>query len=154
MGLVHNQLYRSNDFSRIDFLEYARDLIDNLIISHNNPSINVKLDINSFRFDLNTAVPLGLIINELVTNSFKHAFPEGEKGYIQVSLEKTGRNFILTIKDNGAGFQPDAVMDKNTSMGLDLIKTLIRQIRGRLNVKSTPAQGTVFHVSFPETASI
>ncbi len=154
MGLVHNQLYRSNDFSRIDFLEYAEDLIDNLIISHNNPSINVKLDVNSFRFDLNTAVPLGLIINELVTNSFKHAFPAGEKGYIQVNLEKNGKYFLLTIKDNGAGFEPDAVMNKSTSMGLDLIKTLIRQIRGRLDVESNPAQGTVFQVIFPESASI
>jgi two-component sensor histidine kinase len=154
MGLVHNQLYRSNDFSEIDFLEYAKDLIDNLIISHNNPSIKVNLDVNSFRFDLNTAVPLGLIINELVTNSFKHAFPKGGKGYIQVNLEKNGEYFILTIKDNGTGFQPDEVMNRSTSMGLDLIKTLIRQIRGRLDVKSDPAQGTVSQVIFPGSASI
>jgi len=150
MGLVHNQLYRSNNFSQIDIADYSRDLVDNLIISHEKPDVNVDLKVKPYHFDLNAAVPLGLIINELVTNSFKHGFPSGRKGSIKVTLEKSGGNFELSVFDNGAGFEPKKVLKTNNSLGLNLINTLARQIRGRFEIESTPDNGAEITVTFPE----
>ncbi len=154
MGLVHNQLYRSKNLSKIEFADYARDLIDNLMISYNKPSVSVNLDIKPYQFDLNTAVPLGLIINELVTNSFKHAFPDDQRGQIQVNLENNTENFILSVKDNGIGFHPEAVLETNTPMGLNLVKTLTGQIRGHLEMESTPGRGTTFTLILPDSSHV
>jgi PAS domain S-box-containing protein len=150
MALIHEKLYRSTDLKNIDFGEYIRTFATELYHSIvADPSL-IKLNLNaeSVMLDINTSIPLGLIVNELITNSLKHAFPEGTKGEINVDFGHDNGTFVLSVADNGKGFPEDMDFRKTDSLGLQLVNSLTEQIDGILELDKT--QGTQFKVIFKE----
>jgi len=149
MAMIHESLYRSDRLSGVDFPAYVQTLARTLIDSHEtSPSrIKLRLDVEPVSFDLKTAVPLGLIINELVSNALKHGFPRDREGMIAVELHRRGEDgFHLSIRDDGIGLPPDLELGRLDSMGLCLVEMLIGQIDGRLRLGTAP--GANFEITF------
>jgi two-component sensor histidine kinase len=145
MSAVHEHIYRSNIFSRVQVKEYLRTLIDNLRAG-SNPDVSVVEDLEDLAVDKDAATPLGLIVNEVVSNAFKHAFPDGRKGAVTISLkaEADGRG-RLTVRDDGIGFDPDAPAK---GIGRRLIGALTSQLKGEASQTSGP-NGSEFTLTFP-----
>jgi len=148
MALIHERLYQSTDLARIDFTDYVRSLTRHLISSYGLKAEAIKMNINiqDILLDINTAIPCGLIINELVTNSLKHAFPDGKKGEIKIAIHLVNKNEIeLIVSDDGVGL-PEEVDFRNTeSLGLHLVTILAEdQLHGDIKLNRT--KGTTFHL--------
>ena len=148
MALIHERLYQSKDFARVDFNEYVRSLAGSLFSAYTVSSGDIQLhvDIKDVFVDINTAIPCGLIINELVSNSLKHAFPDGKKGQINITMHPLNKNEAeLTFSDNGVGL-PENVDFRNTeSLGLHLVTILAEdQLHG--NIKLDRKEGTKFQM--------
>ncbi|MEN6574676.1 histidine kinase dimerization/phosphoacceptor domain -containing protein [Methanobacterium aggregans] len=150
MAIVHEELYRSPNLTNINFKEYLERLLSNLFYSYgiNGEIIEPKFDLEESNISIDTAIPCGLIINELVTNSLKYAFPKGRKGKIEVSLKSNGGAYILKIADNGTGL-PEGIEPENAeTLGLQLVNSLVRQIEGSMELIRN--NGTEFKISFSE----
>jgi PAS domain S-box-containing protein len=149
MALIHDNLYKSEDLSSIQFKEYVQTLISQLFATHSELSKNIKLvtDIFDVTFNMETAIPLGLIISEIVTNSLKHAFPDS-KGKISISLHTKGEETELIVKDNGVGVPKDFDIKKPEKLGLQLLNTLVEQLEG--TIKLDRNHGTEFKITFKE----
>jgi PAS domain S-box-containing protein len=149
MALVHQKLYQSKDFSQIDFSEYLKQLSDHLLNVFKDHSNNVELEINSkcFNLSIDLAIPCGLIINELISNSLKYAFLETRGGKITVDLNCDGENkYSIIVSDNGIGF-PECINYKDTkSLGLQLVNTLVGQLDGTITMENHI--GTTFRILF------
>lgn len=155
MALVHEKLYQSKDLANIDFAGYIQSLAVNLFRSYgaNQNGIIPKIRVDNVSLGIDTAIPCGLIINELVSNSLKYAFPNGRKGEIWIELyaENTGNEskYTLIVGDNGTGL-PEGMDFRNTeSLGLQLVNTLVSQIGGTIELNSDAA-GTEFRIKFKE----
>ena len=150
MAMIHERLYQSTDLKNIDFGEYIRSLTTDLYHSMvSDPSqVELDLDLEDVGIDINTVVPLGLIVNELVTNSMKYAFPPGESGLIKVELCRANENIVLRVSDNGVGFPANVDYKNTNSLGLQLVNNLIIQIDGELELDKS--QGTTFTLRFKE----
>jgi two-component sensor histidine kinase len=152
MSLVHEKLYQSNNFTRIDFEEYIRELTNGLFRSYgvDKDKISLTIDIENISFLINSAIPCGLIINELVTNSLKHAFPDGMKGEIKIILHSADENMIeLVVSDNGIGIHEDIDFKTTKSLGLHLVTILAEnQLHGDINLDRS--KGTKFKIKFKE----
>ena len=149
MALVHEKLYQSRDLSRIDFREYIGNLVTHLCKSYAREAgdLALNLDLEQIYLDIGKAIPCGLIINELVTNVMKHAFPDGKKGELQVGFYRDKDNSLtLTVSDNGIGLPEEFDPHKAQSMGLRLVVTLTHQLDGELKVMR--GKGTNFKISF------
>lgn len=149
MALIHDMLYQSNDFAEIDFSQYIEKLITYLkkIYLTDNDNVKILTDLEKVFLDLNTSVPCGLILNELVTNSLKHAFPSGQKGEINIILKKNKGNKIqISVSDNGVGFPDDYDFENPRSLGLTLVKDLVRQLDGQIEYSGE--SGTSLLISF------
>lgn len=157
MALLHEKLYQSKDLASIEFGDYIRKLVFGLFHSYavSSDSIILKINAENIFLDINTAIPCGLIINELVSNSLKHAFPEGkawnEKGYtkgqIYIKLTSHKKNkFTLIIRDNGVGFPEDLDFRNTETLGLQLANTLVEQLEG--SIKLLRKDGTSFKIEF------
>ncbi|MEB2782929.1 sensor histidine kinase [Algoriphagus sp. C2-6-M1] len=133
MGILHQKLYQSEHLAFIEMKNYFENLCINILDSYNESNrITVKIEMPELEFDVDTAVPLGLIVNELLTNALKYAFPKGEKGIIELSLKYVNEdNFQLKISDNGIGKTLDT-QAKGTGFGTQLVDLLTRQIDGKL----------------------
>ncbi len=150
MALVHERLYRSGTFMGIGLAEYLADLIDRIRSSHGNGRVTVEVSSGPVFVNLDTAIPLGLIVNELVTNAFKHAFPGDTEGSVQVmARSSSGYECVLTVADNGRGMISPPDGTTGSSLGLYLVSILVEQINGRIQVTSDG--GTRFEVAFPLT---
>jgi PAS domain S-box-containing protein len=139
MALVHEMLYRSETPAKIDFKTYLRQITEHLMSSHGADKRRITLasTIAPVSLGLDTAIPCGLIINELVTNSLKHAFPGGRAGEIAVELRVLPENgYSLGVRDNGVGLPAELRIEENRSLGLRLVRMLTEQIRGSLHVSS------------------
>lgn len=151
MALIHERLYRTDSMRRIDFDDYIHTLATDLFHTYRlGPGINLTLDLEPVKLDVNSAIPLGLIVNELVTNSLKYAFPEG-MGELSIkfrSLNK-GDEFELVISDNGVGFPSDLDFRKVDSLGLQLVSNLTSQLNGTIDLENT--HGTRFTIRFKES---
>jgi len=150
MALIHEKLYQSKDLARIDFAEYIESLINMLMQSYRSAG-NIKLSSNITKafLDIDTAIPVGLMLNELVSNSLKHAFPEGKEGTISISLSpEGGKNFKLTVSDNGIGIPDGLNIETSNSLGLRLVRILTRQIGG--NLEFNTAGCTEFTIRFED----
>ncbi len=149
MAKVHERLYQSKDLSSIQFAEYGMSLLNDLFSSHRaSPGIRLKVDIEDLSFNMETAIPCGLIINELVSNSLKYAFPNGE-GEIYVNLVNYDENkFLLTIRDNGIGLPEDLDFKNTESLGFRLINNLTLQLEGEIELDRS--NGTKFTIVFEE----
>jgi two-component sensor histidine kinase len=153
MSLIHEQLYKSKDLARIDFSRYIRELTDNLKRSYGMTSslVEFNIDVGRVSLGIDMAIPCGLIINELVSNSLKHAFPGGREGEISISLQGRATslpNFVLTVSDNGIGFPKDLDFRNTESLGLQLVTVLVNQIGGTIELNRD--SGTEFKITFKE----
>ena len=145
MSLIHEQLYGKTDLAKINAKDYIEEIIQELIRSYKaSDKIKVKCDLEELYYDLNVSVPFGLILNELIANSLKYAFPDG-KGEILISLKKNNSGVVLSIEDNGCGFNLNEISED--SLGLELVKTLTDQINGKFTIDSS-GKGTSCELSF------
>lgn len=153
MSLIHQRLYKTNDITRINMREYIKELADFLATSYGYGPDNFTLELNTEEewVDIDKALPLGLILNELLTNAFKYAFTGIEHPTLKINFKKAGGNFTLEIKDNGKGIKPGEWDDKrNTSFGRQLVKALCNQLRAKEQLEV--AGGTSFTFIIPEAA--
>ena len=152
MSLVHEKLYRSKDLTQIDFNDYIRDLIKGLFQSYgaNKGNIALSIHVKTISLGIDFAIPCGLIINELVTNSLKHAFPDCRKGEIRIILRSIDENMIeLIVGDNGIGMPEDLDFKKTKTLGLHLVTMLAEnQLHGDINLNRS--KGTEFIIKFKE----
>lgn len=149
MALIHEMLYRSGNFSSIDYSEYLEKLLSGLIGSFKGSQHNIHftIDAKEIFLDIDTAVPLGLIINEIVTNSLKYAF-EDDNGEIYIKISPSGNKFNFQIGDNGVGIPKDFDMNRSNSLGMLLIHNLVRQLNGNIKMDDTkPGTHFVFDVN-------
>jgi two-component sensor histidine kinase len=145
IALIHEKLYQSQDYANIPFSAYARALAENVFHATNASSQNVLLDleIQDCAIAVDKAIPCGLILNELISNARRHGFCDGRSGKIRVELEKAeGHSLRLTVRDNGMGFPSGFDVAKGGSLGLQLVRMLVRQIDAKLNVETE--NGTCF----------
>ncbi len=151
IALVHEKLYRSKDLVRIDFSDYVQDIVTNLfhLYGKDPATISLELDIDKLSMHVNTAIPCGIIINELVSNALKYAFPGDLNGRICIRLrEDQDRRYVLTVSDNGVGFPKDLDFRNTETLGLQLVMTLTSQLGGTIQLND--GEGTTFAVRFPE----
>lgn len=149
MALIHTMLYQSTDLKCINFGDYITKLTQELFNTYvTRDNIHLNLDVGDVPLDINTAVPLGLIVNELVSNSLKHAFPHGEEGEITVKFHKNENNYTFQVADTGRGFPEDLNFKKTNSLGMRLVNTLTDQVDGKIELNST--RGTCFTIKFTE----
>lgn len=148
MALIHEELYRSADLAHINFFPYVQKLLAKLFASYGISTARIKLlfDIDNALININQAIPCGLIINELVTNSLKHAFPADKSGMITIAFKKYKNFKRLIIKDNGIGFPKDKKLNSSDSLGLQIVRDLVRQLDG--SVKLNKKSGTEFIIRF------
>ncbi len=131
MALVHDILYRSENLAAVDFAEYTRSLGQQLVRAYSLPlgSVRLRTHLEQIPLTIDLAVPCGLILNELITNALKHAFPDGRDGEIRLALHRTADGVCcLQVADNGVGVAPGAAVKSPESLGLRLVRTLVRQI--------------------------
>jgi PAS domain S-box-containing protein len=151
MALVHEKLYQSKDLSRVNFAQYVENLVMYLVHSFRVDSerITIATDIGDVALDINTAIPCGLIINELVTNALKHAFPDDRKGTIAISLIRAGdAGLTLKIRDDGIGFTARQEGEKSETLGMQMVNMLVDQLDG--TIRREAASGTSFIIGFKE----
>ncbi|OQX87055.1 hypothetical protein B6D60_04860 [candidate division KSB1 bacterium 4484_87] len=149
MALVHENLYKSRNFADINLKNYIQELVTHLgEIYELGDLIKIRYEGENISLDINHAIPCALIINELVTNSIKHAFPDGRSGEILVLLKKDDQgNIVFSCADDGMGMSELKSADKSSSLGLQLVKILTSQLEGTLKI--TKKKGTKFEISFP-----
>ncbi len=150
MALIHERLYQSPNLASVDMAEYTRNLVSDLKHSYKTEQsfVRLKLHTDDIPLGINEAIPCGLIINELVSNALKHAFPMGRDGEITISLHRDGANrATLTVSDNGIGFPEHVDFRKSPSLGLTLINSLVEQLDGTIELNRRG--GTAFTITFP-----
>lgn len=168
MALIHEELYKSKDMVTLDFASYLQRLATDFLNSHAvKDQINLKLNLEPVYLGMETAIPLGIIVNELISNSLKHAFQPGKNGKISISLCKTddcagmhenytdsanrGKSerylqYTLVVADNGPGISKEIDIENSDSLGLQIVNVLVNQIEGHLELKRDA--GTEFRISF------
>ncbi|MBD3412890.1 MAG: PAS domain S-box protein [Candidatus Aminicenantes bacterium] len=150
MAIIHEKVYQSDDFTKVDLSDYVRSLTKHLLTTFgvDKKKITFHIDIKDIQLDINKAIPCSLIINELLTNSIKHAFSDGKKGEISISIQnvKDGK-YELLVRDNGEGI-PDGLIEQGTkTLGLTLVRILAEeQLKGSLHIDGT--NGARFRVVF------
>ncbi len=151
MALVHEKLYRSADIAKINFTSYMKTISEELHNSYatslSNPHLHIEAD--EIHLDLDQAIPCGLIVNELITNALKYAFPEGNNtGDIRINLRRSGENEVtLIVSDNGIGLPENIDINTAPSLGLQLVSVLIKQIHGTYSINRS--DGTSWIMTFP-----
>ena len=150
MALVHEKLYRSDNFSKIVLYEYISDLLATLGPTYKStPHIEIKCDIDATELVLEQSLSIGLIVNELVTNSIKHAFEEMPVGFtpqINVSFKNSGSYYELTVSDNGKGISNETTKDKPSTLGLQLVMSLVDELEGSIAIDGS--SGTEIKIKF------
>jgi two-component sensor histidine kinase len=152
IALVHERLYESDDLSHVDFGKYTTILLDNVFDTHDagNRGIAKVVDVGNTSLTIDLAVPCGLIVNELVTNALKHAFPDNRRGVVRVGLRESDGGYLdLSVEDDGVGMPADVDPRNTTSLGLDLVFTFADQLNAEVDV--TRERGTAFHFVFRRT---
>jgi PAS domain S-box-containing protein len=149
IGLVHEKLYRSKSLTSVDFGEYARTMLREMMTHYDaERRIGAKICMRPVQLDIETAIPVGLILSELVTNALKHAFPANRKGTLRVDFRTYRRRFWrMAVSDNGVGMPRRKAGPGSEGFGMELIRILTEQLDGKLQVRR--AKGTTFTVTFP-----
>ncbi|MGD8428073.1 MAG: histidine kinase dimerization/phosphoacceptor domain -containing protein, partial [Balneolaceae bacterium] len=144
---VHELLYEADNFAEINLEKYVDKLLDRLQQTYQDPErgVIISKELDNFSVNINQAVPLGLLLNELITNSFKHAFEKTEHPRITLKLKKSGRKITIIYRDNGKGID-DAVLEDISSLGINLIKNLLSQLNAKYELEDSGSQG--FGISF------
>jgi len=144
MALVHEKLYKSETFSDIDLAEYVRFLTSQLFAYYETDSrrVTLRTEIGKITLPINTAIPLGLIINELVSNALKHAFPKGQAGSLSILARREDKTITLVVEDTGVGIPADLDWKNTQSLGLKLVISLVNQLDGTIDLDRS--RGTAF----------
>lgn len=148
MALIHEKLYNSSDISHINFRQYLQELAQNIAGTYQRQEIVIVVEGEPIFLDIHSGIPCGLIVNELVSNSFKHAFAEGRSGQITIGLTRSdAEHYLLTVADSGSGLPPHIDIRNTTSLGMQLVLVLTEQLQGRLELERDA--GTRFAITFP-----
>ncbi|MBD9356519.1 PAS domain S-box protein [Methylomonas albis] len=150
MALLHEKLYHSKDLAKIDFKDYIRSLVDHLLFGYGTHSSKIAVDlrVDEVYLNVDTAIPCGLIINELLSNALKHAFPGDSCGKVDISFTHSQGELMLVIADNGIGLPDQLEINHSTSLGLQLVHTLTNQLMGEMTVERS--HGAAFTLRFAE----
>jgi PAS domain S-box-containing protein len=150
MAIIHELLYQSTDLKRINFGFYIKNLVRELSKMYLSDQNLIKMNIHAedVMVDINTAIPLGLIVNELVSNSMKHGFSEGVSGEITIVFKRVDDNYFLVVEDNGVGFPEDVDFKHSNSLGLRIVNSLTEQIEGEIKLERI--NGSKFTIKFKE----
>jgi len=150
IALAHEELHRAPDLGRIDLSAYLSRLATAAHRAHGagNRGLTLALDVGAFELPLDQAVATGLLVNELLTNAFKHAFAEDQRGTVQLTLALHAGHFTLTVEDDGVGL-PEGAVATARSLGLQLVATLAEQLAATL--EQEPAPGTRIRLIFPRS---
>ncbi len=158
MALVHEKLYQSKDLARTDFASYVRNLIQDLVRSYSTPAhpVQVRSTIQEVHLSLDTAIPCGLIINELVSNALKYAFPDSSTGCVEIQLYPDGDDqYILIVQDDGTGLLNEIDLHHASTLGLQLVHSLTQQLGGTVSCQKThpgtDKPGTSFRITFADS---
>ena len=157
MALIHEELHEGSGGDTVYFASYLGKLVENIFLTYRlgNADISLNMDLEeNFFFDIDTAIPLGMIVNELTSNSLKHAFPGRDDGKIEIKLRREGNKnncckstgFILGVSDNGVGIPENLEIEETESLGFQLVASLIDQLDGELELKRN--KGTEFTMRF------
>jgi two-component sensor histidine kinase len=151
MARLHEQLYSSGEFSDLDFAAHLRELAEMLIHSHTPPGCILTLEVRAdpVAVDLDTAVTLGLIANELLLNALKHGFDGRSAGKLTVELHAGGNRNQMIVSDDGSGLPPGFDAGNNAGLGMELVLGMTRQIHGEAKIENDPAGGTRTTIYFP-----
>jgi two-component sensor histidine kinase len=146
MALVHEKLYQSKDISKINLYDYVHFLGNSLLqyFGMKGKGITLTMDIRDISLSVDTAIPLGLIFNELISNSLKYAFPGGRKGEISVAIHRQDDTLTILFKDNGVGIPNDLDWRNAKSLGIRLVISLVEQLNGTIELDRTA--GTTFNI--------
>ncbi|TXF86299.1 hypothetical protein FUA23_19460 [Neolewinella aurantiaca] len=148
MGLIHRKLYQGTEVTSVDMAAYLKDLGETLLDAYQlEDQVDIFYDVTEIKLDVDVAIPLGLIVNELVTNSLKYAFPNGREGLIGISLHPEKKQLRLTVNDDGVGAAAAATRSDGTSFGNNLIELLTEKLKGRLTKLSGRGYGV--EILFP-----
>jgi len=149
IALIHEKLYQSRTLSSIDYSEYIRKMAGYLFQTYNvDPGlIQVTVDADKILFTIDQAIPVSLMLNELLSNALKYAFPDGRAGQIRIDIHKEGDNYIFIVADNGVGLPEGIDLEKTDTLGLQLVDTLVKQVQGSLEIER--GGGTLFRIRFP-----
>jgi PAS domain S-box-containing protein len=150
MAMIHEQLYKTDNLSSINMQDYITNLVTGLLKSYDAGNVKTDIRVDDTLFALDTAIPLGLIINEIVTNSLKHAFRKQilKENRLTIRLSKRADNVMqLIVADNGPGLPSQDVIDSKKSLGMELIEALTLQLAGKLDIRSDG--GAAFAITFP-----
>ena len=152
MALIHEQLYRSNDLARIDFAAYVEDLVGHLDrgLGNQAAAVGFRIDVQPLPLPLDLAIPCGMIVNELVSNALEHAFQDGHAGEIRVAFTGDEDAYCLTVADNGKGMSEESIASEATSLGLKVVRALVRQLHADLDVQHNGGTAFVIHFNGPE----
>ncbi|MBT3380405.1 MAG: response regulator [Lentisphaerae bacterium] len=148
MWLIHRALYQSDKLSSVDFSEYIRHLVEELFATYNSSPDRVRLvlDLEDVSLDIDRAIPCGLIVNELISNALKYAYPSDDSGDVRLSMRPVGDGLELVVSDDGVGLPEDFEFERAASLGLRLVSLLTRQLKGELDVRREA--GTLFKIVF------
>jgi two-component sensor histidine kinase len=153
MSLVHRMLYRSKNLSSINFKTYINDLIESIKYSYlnNNKSIIFETQLVDFPLLIDTAIPCGLVLNELIVNSILYAFPDDRDGVITINTLHDKEGFVkIDVADNGIGLPPDFDLDSGSGLGLTIVKNIVeKQMKGSIEYQSK--NGLTFNISFKDS---
>jgi two-component sensor histidine kinase/ligand-binding sensor protein len=155
MALIHAQLYDSTDFRDVEFAGYATRLAGNLLRSYgvDDARIRLRVEIGPLKLGVDQAIPLGLILSELISNALKHAFPQGRSGSIVIEGGRVGERVELVVRDDGVGIAKSAEPRQRKSLGLQIVSILSRQLKATVQQPSGgEGVGASFHISFPDKA--
>lgn len=149
MALIHESLYQSADLKNVDLADFLPQLIEHVFESYEvvQAKIALSIEVEPRIFEADTVVNFGLIVNELVSNAFKHAFPGERRGRLQVIAQRQKQELVLTVSDDGVGIAAHVDIRKSRSMGMQVVHGLVRQLRGALT--SRRDGGTTIEMHFP-----
>lgn len=154
MAIIHEYLYRSESHSSIDLSVYIESVADNLLSVYNENKIDLTINyfLENILTEIDIAIPIGLIVNEAVTNSIKHAFLEKQKGRIDIYLKKENHHISLTLKDDGIGIPVNFDAEHSRTLGIQLIKLLVGQLNGKYKIYREEGTTVQIEIPFLETA--
>ncbi len=152
IALIHEKLYQSKDYARVPFSEYARSLVANVFeaTGQSPNAVALQFSMEDLPLGVDKAIPCGLVLNELITNALKHAFPNGRRGIVRVDLRRDDGCLVLTVADDGVGMPADFDHLTSSSLGMSLVHTLAEQLEGEVTIVRDG--GTLFRVRFPMEA--
>ena len=147
MAMVHEKLYQSDDMARINFKDYIISLGSELFASYKvEPIIKLNIQVQEVMLDINNAIPCGLILNELITNSIKHAFPNSMEGTISIEMITFDNIIEIMVSDDGVGIPENIDFSKTKTLGLQIVNNLVRQLDGSIGLDRS--NGTAFKITF------